>query len=167
MTALCVGGKSGSISGNQMRLCLFGPVLDIVIQGDLMPWLSSLGGRQDLHASGAAAKRSKGPRICAMHAFVNGAPDEPCSQRIGKQFEGLVFARPNAPGAVEHQSNCRKWRQHLFQVEKPIEERMVRRLTTKTSWAVASSCLTSGPWKCARTSNQPGTVTTVRSSAEL
>ena len=128
MTALCVGGKSGSISGNQMRLCLFGPVLDIVIQGDLMPWLSSLGGRQDLHASGAAAKRSKGPRICAMHAFVNGAADEPCSQRIGKQFEGLVLARPNAPGAVEHQSNCRKWRQHLFQVEKPIEERMVRRL---------------------------------------
>ena len=63
-----------------------------------------------------------------MHPFVKSAPDEPCSQRIGKQLEGLAVARPNAPSAAEHQGHRRKGRQHLFQVGKPLEKRMVRRL---------------------------------------
>lgn len=63
-----------------------------------------------------------------MHTFVKGAPYEPCSQRIGKQFEGLAVARPDAPGAAEHQGHRRKGRKHLFQVGKPLEKRMARRL---------------------------------------
>lgn len=127
----------GSITGNQMRLCRLGPVLDIVIQSYPMPWLSSLGVRQDLHASGAAAKRCKSPRIRTMHPFVKSAPNEPCSQRIGKQCEGLVVARPNAPGAAEHQGHRRKGRKHLFQVGKPLEKRIARRLIRAHVYALS------------------------------
>lgn len=63
-----------------------------------------------------------------MHAFVKGAPDEPYPQRLGKQLKSLAVARPNTPGAAEHQSYRRKGRQHLFQVGKPLEKRMARRL---------------------------------------
>ena len=104
------------------------PVLDIVIQGDPMPWFSSLDISQDLFATGTVAKRCKSPGIRAMHAFVKGAPDEPHPQRLRKQSEGLAVARPNAPGAAEHQSNRREGRQHLFQVRKPLKKRMARRL---------------------------------------
>lgn len=63
-----------------------------------------------------------------MHPFVKGAPDKPCLQRLWKQFESLAVARPNAPGAAEHQGHRRKGRQYFFQVGKPLEKRMVRRL---------------------------------------
>ena len=63
-----------------------------------------------------------------MHPFMKGAPDKPCLQRLRKQFESLAVARPNAPGAAEHQGHRRKGRQHRLQVGKPLEKRMARRL---------------------------------------
>ncbi len=119
-----VGQAGSSFARDQIFPTGVRPPLQIVIKCQPLPGLSATSVILNLHTPGRGAKHRQIPGIHAMDTLVVRPTNEPGTQRDRKPFEGCAVSGTDAPGATQHQSDCRVRFKHRFQDRNPFKKRV-------------------------------------------